>query len=120
MKAFWIPEDSNKYPEFIEIPGDGYEAYRALFSQHGIQWLEQVNTQVGHDNGFVTVVDDNSGDGTHYLNQRATDLSGYPGPLCGDVIFVSQAWVDDGIDIVTLSPKAEAFFAGYLTEVLGH
>lgn len=120
MRAFYIPEDNEKYPEFVEIPGDGYTAYKALFSEHGINCLEQVTTRVGHDNGFVTVVDDESAMGGHHLNQRATDLSGYPGPLFGDVLFVSQAWVEDGIDIVTLSPKATAFFDGYLREVLGH
>ena len=115
MKGFYIPEDTDLPPIFIEVPGDDYNAYRALFGEHGIEFPERVTTVNGKNNGFVTVVDNDSANGTHYLNRRATELSGYPGQLFGDVVFLSEEWVEDGIDFVTLSPLAETHFTEYLS-----
>ena len=117
MKAFLIPENYDLPPTFVEVEGDDgdYATILAICEPNGIPWPTRVTTQNGKNNDFVTVVDDNSADGSHYVNRRATQLSGYPGQLYGDVLFFSEDWVDDGIDYVTLKPKAEVHFTEYLS-----
>jgi hypothetical protein len=76
-----------------------------------INFFERVNTQHGHDNHFVMVVDEDGRDRRLPYNPRAQYFSGYPvhAPIVGDALFVSEDWVDDGIEFVSLTDKGLAY-----------
>lgn len=76
------------------------------------QWLEKANIQwMGTLNcplGMIGIFDDDGHSRRLPWNARAQFIADYP--IVGNIIIFSQAWVDDGIDIVDLKPEAVKYF----------
>lgn len=78
---------------------------QALFKHAGIDCPNIVrHTENCQAQGFVAIVEDQGQKMGYKLNSRAVILTGYPGRLLGDCLFMGEALVDDSgmprIDLV--------------------
>lgn len=92
------------------------EGYLSLFRKCGIEYGERVtNTELSVNNDFTAWVDEDGHKKFLRFNRVAQMVAGYYGPLVGNVLFTSMEMKDDGLSMVSLSPKAKA----YIMQVLG-
>lgn len=99
LKALLLPADDSKEPELLTLP------LRELLQRADIKYLAQVRTHPAQENQFVMVIDDDGHDRRLPINPRAQYLSEYPVEhgIMGGALFFSEAWVDDGFDLVDLT-----------------
>lgn len=76
-----------------------------------IDFLERVHGLNSRDNDFVMLVDGDGRDRALRYNPRAHYLSGYPlaAPILGNVLFFSEGYGDEGMDIQDLTDTGEAW-----------
>jgi len=89
-----------------EVEGSNY---LSLFRKCGIEYGERVNTRNGAEHGFVSFVDDEGHRKFLPINRVGEMISGYPGRLLGNILFVSEAMGDEGMDVISLSDKGRTF-----------
>lgn len=92
------------------------EGYLGLFRKCGIEYGERVsNTELSVNFDFAAWVDGDGHKKFLRFNRVAQAVSGYYGPLVGNVLFTSMEMRDDGLSVVSLSPQAK----DYIMRVLG-
>lgn len=80
-----------------------------LARQLGIDYIERVHGRHSRDRGFVAGVDEDGWSKGFNLNMVAAELIGYPGKIVGPCLLISEGWVDDGMDFMSLSDKGAAY-----------
>lgn len=80
-----------------------------LARQLGIDYIERVHGRHSRDRGFVAGVDEDGWSKGFGLNMVAAELIGYPGKIVGPCLLISEGWVDDGMDFISLSAKGTAY-----------
>jgi hypothetical protein len=108
LKAMIMPADD---AEDWQITTD---SIRNLLAAANIDFPERVHGANSRDNGFVMLVDGDGRDRGLRYNPRAHYLSGYPidHPIVGGVLFCSEDYGDDGMDIQHLTDQAEKWLTG--------
>lgn len=83
----------------------------SLFLKAGIEFAERVHGQHSRLNDFVMIVDDEGRDKQLPYNALGHYLSGYniQAPILGDVLFFSEDFTDDGMDIIPLRDRGKQF-----------
>ena len=108
MQGLLVPADPEKPIE--RIAGDFRTDLKKLAK---LDFVTRINTRQSQDNGFIGLVEDDGRQLQLRRNYRAQWLLGYgldgeiSAFLVGPALLISEAWVDDGMDIVGLKPDAD-------------
>lgn len=103
MKGIMVKPDL----EMTDVQGPLGELFKAA----DIKYFESVRGAHSRHNNFVMVIDGDGIDRQLTYNPKAQYLSGYPvvHPIVGTALFFSEAMVDEGMDLVSLSTQGESF-----------
>lgn len=83
--------------------------YLSLFRKCGIEYGERVTTELSVNNDFSAWVDEDGHQKFLRLNRVGQMVVGYYGPLAGNVLFTSMEMRNDGLSMVSLSPKGKTY-----------
>lgn len=105
IRGLMVPADVEvdlKEPETLPL--------REWLTRLNFEYFEMVrNTGPAIDHDFVMMVDEDGYAKQKPWNPRAQFFSEYPlhHLIVGDALFISEAWGDDGFDLVDLTQRAE-------------
>lgn len=85
-----------------------------LFRKAGMEYGERVNTHLGSAHNFISYVDCDGHDKMLKLNRVAQTLIGYPGPIAGNVLIVSEAYGIEGMEAISLSEPGQRYVMSHL------
>lgn len=100
IQALLIPADPDK--DIVKVSGTQME----LMELAGFEFFAACRGYFARQFDFVVCIDDVGGRRNLPGNRRAQFIAGYPDTLAGDALVFSEAFIEDGLDIVDLKPGA--------------